>query len=63
MIRNHAVVGRLDVYAVDLNVAMRPDLYTRTLVPANEETAAKFRRLEDQPALKESTWEVDLSAW
>lgn len=63
MIRNHAVVGRLDVYAVDLNVAMRPDLYTRTLVPANEETAAKFRRLEEQPALRESTWEVDLSAW
>lgn len=52
LIRNHELVGRLELYAVDLGVAMRPDLYMRTLVPANEETADKFRRLEAQPALR-----------
>jgi transcriptional regulator with XRE-family HTH domain len=46
MIRNHARVGRLEVYGVDLNIPMRPDLYARTIVPANDQTAAKFRQLE-----------------
>lgn len=46
MVRNHAKVGRLDVYGLDLGIAMRPDLYMRTLNPANQETAAKFARLE-----------------
>ncbi len=46
MIRNHARVGRLEVFAVDLSISMRPDLYTRTLIPANDETAAKFGQLE-----------------
>lgn len=46
-IRNHAVVGRLAMYAADLGVSMRPDLFLRTMIPADAETAAKFERLEN----------------
>ncbi len=46
-VRHHAVVGRLVVYAIDLSTPMRPDLMLRTLVPADDETAAKFTRLEE----------------
>ncbi len=45
--RNHARLGGLAVYAMDFATAMRPDLFLRTLAPADEETARKFRRLED----------------
>ena len=46
-IRNHAVVGRLAMYAADLGISMRPDLFLRTMIPADAETAAKFERLEN----------------
>jgi transcriptional regulator with XRE-family HTH domain len=46
-VRNHAKVGRLAVYAVDVNIALRSDLFLRTLVPADEETARKFELLEN----------------
>jgi transcriptional regulator with XRE-family HTH domain len=45
-VRNHPKVGKLEVYAIDLNVSLRSDLFLRTLVPANEETATKFELLE-----------------
>jgi hypothetical protein len=45
-VRNHAVVGRLVVYAVDFNTSMRPDLIFRTVVPADKETLEKFNVLE-----------------
>jgi transcriptional regulator with XRE-family HTH domain len=45
-VRNHAVVGRLLVYSIDFNASMRPDLIFRTLVPADPETAEKFKLLE-----------------
>jgi hypothetical protein len=46
MVRYHPKVGRLEVYAVDLSLPNRPDLFVRMLAPANDETAAKFRQLE-----------------
>ena len=45
-IRNHAVVGRVLVYAIDFNTSTRPDLILRTLVPADRETVEKFKLLE-----------------
>jgi transcriptional regulator with XRE-family HTH domain len=45
-VRNHPKVGRLAVYAVDVNIALRSDLFLRTLVPADEETARKFELLQ-----------------
>jgi hypothetical protein len=45
-IRNHALVGKLEMYAVDLNIAIRTDLYVRTYAPANDETVSKFAQLE-----------------
>jgi transcriptional regulator with XRE-family HTH domain len=45
-IRNHAAVGRLEVYAIDFATSMRSDLFVRILSPANEETATKFDRLK-----------------
>jgi transcriptional regulator with XRE-family HTH domain len=45
-IRNHAAVGRLAMYAVDFSTQMRTDIFLRMLVPADEETAEKFERLE-----------------
>jgi transcriptional regulator with XRE-family HTH domain len=47
MVRNHALLGRLVVSAIDLAVSMRPDLMLRVLVPNDEETATKFSRLEE----------------
>ena len=46
MVRNHPLVGKIAVYAIDFATPMRPDLLLRTLVPGDEETAAKFNRLE-----------------
>lgn len=46
MVRNHPLVGRLAVYAIDFATPMRPDLLLRTLVPGDEETTAKFNRLD-----------------
>ena len=45
-VREHPAVGRLNLYAADFNTTMRGDLFMRVLVPADEETAAKFARLE-----------------
>ncbi len=42
MFRNHALVGKIAVYAVDFVTPMRPNLLVRTLVPGDKETAAKF---------------------
>jgi hypothetical protein len=47
MVRNHALVGRLAVSAIDLTVSVQPDLILRMLIPNDEETATKFSRLED----------------
>jgi transcriptional regulator with XRE-family HTH domain len=44
-VRNHPLVGRVAVFAIDFSTPMRPDLMMRTLVPSDEETAAKFSRL------------------
>jgi transcriptional regulator with XRE-family HTH domain len=46
MVRNHPLVGRVAVRAIDFSTVMQPDLLVRSLVPADQETAAKFRRLE-----------------
>jgi hypothetical protein len=45
-VRNHAVVGRLVLYAVDFGTSMGPDLIFRTVVPADNETVEKFKVLE-----------------
>ncbi len=45
-VRNHAVVGRVVVYAIDFSTPMRPDLIFRTIVPADKETLEKFNQLE-----------------
>lgn len=45
-VRYHPVVGRLDMYGVDVNVSLRSDLLVRLMIPANQETAEKFARLE-----------------
>jgi hypothetical protein len=44
--RNHAIVGRLDMFVIDFNSTICADWLTRVMIPANEATAAKFRRLE-----------------
>jgi transcriptional regulator with XRE-family HTH domain len=46
MVRNHPIVGRIAVRAVDLGSPTQPDLLVRALVPADRETASNFRRLE-----------------
>jgi transcriptional regulator with XRE-family HTH domain len=46
-VRNHPVVGRLEMYGVDLGLSIRSDLLFRIMAPASEETAWKFERLED----------------
>lgn len=45
-VREHVVVGRVNLYSTDLNTAMRNDLFVRVMTPADDETAAKFARLE-----------------
>ncbi len=45
-VRHHAVVGRLDMYAVDFGTSLKADLFVRLMTPANEETAQKFEHLE-----------------
>jgi hypothetical protein len=47
MIRDHALLGRLAVYANDLSTPARPDLIVRMLVPADEATAMKFHRVQN----------------
>ena len=44
-VRNHAVAGRLAMYAADLGTLMNQDLLLGTLIPADAESAAKFERL------------------
>ena len=46
-VRNHALVGRLAVYAIGFSTPMRSDLIFRTVAPADEETARKFSQLQD----------------
>ncbi|HEY2473860.1 MAG TPA: helix-turn-helix domain-containing protein [Candidatus Cybelea sp.] len=45
-VREHALVGRLNLYAADFNTPMRSDLFVRMNAPADDQTAAKFARLE-----------------
>jgi transcriptional regulator with XRE-family HTH domain len=45
-IRHHAAVGRLDMYGVDFATSLKSDLLVRWMIPANDETAQKFARLE-----------------
>jgi transcriptional regulator with XRE-family HTH domain len=45
-VRNHPVVGKLEMFAVDLAAAMRPDLFLRIFIPATDDASAKFARLE-----------------
>jgi len=47
VVRNHTVVGRLTVYAMSFSTATRPDLFLRTLTPADEDTGRKFGLLEN----------------
>lgn len=47
MVRNHPLVGRIAVSAIDFSTPMHPDILVRSLVPADQETATKFRRLEE----------------
>lgn len=44
-VRNHAVVGTLQVYTVDFGIAQRGDLFARVLIPANDATASKLAQL------------------
>ncbi|MGA8535137.1 MAG: helix-turn-helix domain-containing protein [Candidatus Tumulicola sp.] len=46
MVRKHPLVGRIAVYAIDFVTPTRAHLLLRTLVPGDDETAAKFNRLE-----------------
>ncbi len=47
IVRNHARVGRLAMYGIDLSVATGSDWFLRTLLPADKETEAKFAQLEE----------------
>jgi transcriptional regulator with XRE-family HTH domain len=47
IIRNHARVGRLAMYGIDLSPAPGSDWFLRTLVPADKEAEAKFAQLEE----------------
>jgi transcriptional regulator with XRE-family HTH domain len=46
-VREHATVGLLTMYAVDLTSAMQPRFLLRVLMPADDQTAVKFARLEE----------------
>ena len=59
-VRNHPLVGRIAVYAIDFGTAMRPDLFFRTLVPADEETVAKFNRLEGVEKARQQSHDREL---
>ena len=41
------MVGKLAMYAADFSIRMRPDLFMRTMIPADAKTAAKFEDLEN----------------
>jgi transcriptional regulator with XRE-family HTH domain len=45
-VRQHPIVGRIDMYGVDFGISMRGDLLVRLMIPANDETAKKFGHLE-----------------
>jgi transcriptional regulator with XRE-family HTH domain len=47
IVRNHALVGRLDMFLIDFNATMCADWLAHVAVPADDTTAAKFRRLEE----------------
>lgn len=44
-IRNHPLVGPLAVYSADLSAWTHPDLFLRTMSPADDDCAVKFERL------------------
>jgi transcriptional regulator with XRE-family HTH domain len=46
-IRKHATVGKLAMFAVDLTSGMQSGFLLRAMMPADAETAMKFRRLEE----------------
>ena len=43
LVRNHPLVGRITVFAIDFSTPMRPDLMIRTVVPSDEETQGRFQ--------------------
>lgn len=45
--RNHSQLGQLTLYAVDLTSSMESRFLVRVLMPADDVTATKFRRLEE----------------
>lgn len=46
IVRNHPIVERLAMHAIDFSTTLRADLLVRIHAPADAETAAKFGRLE-----------------
>jgi transcriptional regulator with XRE-family HTH domain len=66
MTRHHGLVGKLCVYAVDAATPMSADLFLRVLVPADDETSAKFAELEsramhEQKSLKSCSFALQLT--
>lgn len=47
IVRHHARVGKLAMYAIDLGATAGSDWFMRTLLPADEEAEAKFAQLEE----------------
>ncbi|HEY1654688.1 MAG TPA: helix-turn-helix domain-containing protein [Candidatus Tumulicola sp.] len=47
MVRNHPLVGRIDMFTVDFSSAVGADWIIHVMIPADEATVAKFRRLEE----------------
>ncbi|MGB8518799.1 MAG: helix-turn-helix domain-containing protein [Candidatus Tumulicola sp.] len=46
-VRNHPLVGSLAVYFTNCSAPIRPDLILRMMAPADEDTAWKFKQLQD----------------
>lgn len=42
LVRSHPRVGRVSMYGITFGIPMRSNLVLRTMIPADEETAAKF---------------------
>jgi hypothetical protein len=57
LLRNHAQLGQLKMYGITCNIPMRSNLVLRMMLPACEETVAKFARLE-QLGKPQSTFTV-----
>ncbi len=52
--RIHSVAGRLAMFCADLGIWTRPDLFLRTMTPADEETSAKLEGLTNRLHLRSS---------